>query len=104
MDHQREVLKSLCINGFKAFLFLFQCTQNEIRSNPVVTVDFCRRKHCLIFKAHNVIIQLKSLRLYILFHAALGLTEGCVLYKAENRAEENPLPGHFYITPKSLSI
>lgn len=30
---------------------------------------------------------------YILFHAALGLTEGCVLYKAENRAEENPLPG-----------
>lgn len=49
-------------------------------------------------------MHLKSPRLYILFHAALGLTEGCVLYKAENRAEENPLPGHFYITPKSLSI
>ena len=38
-------------------------------------------------------MHLKSLRLYILFHAALGLTEGCVLYKAEYRAEENPLPG-----------
>lgn len=38
-------------------------------------------------------MQLKSLQLYILFLVALGLTEGCVLYKAENRAEENPLPG-----------
>ena len=50
-------------------------------------------------------MQLKSLRLYILFLVALGYqTESCALYKAENRAEENPLPGHFYITPKSLSI
>ena len=42
-------------------------------------------------------MQLKSLRLYILFLlVALGYqTEGCVLYKAENRAEENPLPGCF---------
>ena len=41
-------------------------------------------------------MQLKSLRLYILFLlVALGQTEGCVLYKAENRAEENPLPGCF---------
>jgi len=24
--------------------------------------------------------------------------------KTKSRAEENPLPGHFYITPKSLSI
>ena len=39
-------------------------------------------------------MHLKSLRLYILFLlVALGQTEGCVLYKAENRAEENPLPG-----------
>lgn len=40
-------------------------------------------------------MQLKSLRLYILFLlVALGLTGSCVLYKAENdRAEENPLPG-----------
>lgn len=39
-------------------------------------------------------MQLKSLRLYILFLlVALDQTEGCVLYKAENRAEENPLPG-----------
>ena len=46
----------------------------------------------------NVIIQLKSLRLYILFLVALGYqTEGCVLYKAENRAEENPLPGRFLV-------
>lgn len=44
-------------------------------------------------------MQLKSLRLYILFLVALGYqTEGCVLYKAESRAEENPLPGHFCIT------
>lgn len=36
-------------------------------------------------------MQLKSLRLYILFLVALGYqTEGCVLYKAENRAEGNP--------------
>jgi hypothetical protein len=29
---------------------------------------------------------------------ALGYqTEGCVLYKAENRAEENPLPGRFLV-------
>lgn len=40
-------------------------------------------------------MQLKSLQLYILFLVALGLTGSCVLYKAENRAEENPLPGHF---------
>ena len=45
----------------------------------------------------NVIIQLKSLRLYSLFLVALGQTEGCVLYKAENRAEENPLPGRFLV-------
>lgn len=38
-------------------------------------------------------MQLKSLRLYILFLVALGQTEGCVLYKAKSRAEENPLPG-----------
>lgn len=38
-------------------------------------------------------MQLKSLQLYILFLVALGLTGSCVLYKAENRAEENPLPG-----------
>ena len=39
-------------------------------------------------------MQLKSLRLYILFLVALGYQTGsCVLYKAENRAEENPLPG-----------
>lgn len=39
-------------------------------------------------------MHLKSLRLYSLFLVALGYqTEGCVLYKAENRAEENPLPG-----------
>ena len=49
-------------------------------------------------------MQLKSLRLYSLFLVALGSSEGCVLYKAENRAEENPLPGHFYITPKSFRI
>lgn len=31
-------------------------------------------------------MQLKSLQLYILFLVALGYqTEGCVLYKAENR-------------------
>ena len=41
----------------------------------------------------NVIIQLKSLRLYSLFLVALDQTEGCVLYKAENRAEVFPLPG-----------
>lgn len=36
----------------------------------------------------------KSPWLYSLFLVALGYqTEGCVLYKAENRAEENPLPG-----------
>ena len=39
-------------------------------------------------------MQLKSLRLYILFLlVALGQTGSCVLYKAENRAEEKPLPG-----------
>lgn len=38
-------------------------------------------------------MQLKSLWLYILFHAAVSLRRGCALYKAENRAEENPLPG-----------
>ena len=37
-------------------------------------------------------MQLKSLWLYILFRVALGQTEGCVLYKTENRAEENPCP------------
>jgi hypothetical protein len=42
-------------------------------------------------------MHLKSLRLYSLFLVALGQTEGCVLYKAENRAEENPLPGHFLV-------
>ena len=70
-----EVVVYQRFQGF--FSFLFQCTQNEIRSNPVVTVDFCLSKHCLIFKAYNVIIQLKSLRLYILFLVALGQTEGC---------------------------
>lgn len=40
---------------------------------------------------------IKSLQLYILFLVALGLTESCVLYKAENRAEENPLPGRFLV-------
>ena len=39
-------------------------------------------------------MHLKSPWLYSLFLVALGYqTEGCVLYKAENRAEENPLPG-----------
>ena len=42
-------------------------------------------------------MQLKSLWLYILFRVALGQTEGCVLYKAENRAEEKPLPGRFLV-------
>ena len=43
-------------------------------------------------------MHLKSLRLYILFLlVALGLTEGCALYKAANRAEENPLPGRFLV-------
>ena len=43
-------------------------------------------------------MHLKSLRLYSLFLVALGYqTEGCVLYKAKNRAEENPLPGHFLV-------
>ena len=41
-------------------------------------------------------MQLKSLRLCILFHlVALGSSEGYVLYKAENRAEDDPLPGRF---------
>lgn len=48
-------------------------------------------------------MHLKSLRLYILFLlVALGQTEGRVLYKAENRAEENPLPGHFLNRSKEL--
>ena len=42
-------------------------------------------------------MQLKSLWLYILFRVALGQTEGCVLYKAKNRAEESPLPGRFLV-------
>ena len=43
-------------------------------------------------------MHLKSPWLYSLFLVALGYqTEGCVLYKAENRAEENPLPGHFLV-------
>ena len=46
----------------------------------------------------DAIMQLKSLRLYILFLlVALGQTEGCVLYKAKNRAEESPLPGRFLV-------
>ena len=98
MDHQKISLEIVVYQQFQGFFsFLFQRTQNEIRSNPLVTVDFCRCKHCLIFKAYNVIIQLKSLRLYSLFLVALGQTEGCVLYKAENRAEENPLPGRFLV-------
>ena len=47
-------------------------------------------------------MQLKSLRLYILFLVALGQTEGCVLYKAENRAEENPLPDRFLYHAEKL--
>ena len=104
MDHQRGSLETVDTQRLQGFFsFLFQCTQNEIRSNPVVTVDFYLSKHCLIFKAYNVIIQLKSLRLYSLFLVALGQTEGCVLYKAKSRAEEKPLPGRFYIMPRSLS-
>lgn len=38
-------------------------------------------------------MRLKSPWLYILFRVALGQTEGCVLYKAENRTEVFPLPG-----------
>ena len=45
----------------------------------------------------DAIMQLKSLRLYSLFLVALGQTEGCVLYKAKSRAEENPLPGRFLV-------
>ena len=46
-------------------------------------------------------MHLKSLRLYSLFPVALGYhTEGCVLYKAENRAEKNLLPGHFLVLSK----
>ena len=98
MDHPRGSLETVDTQRLQGFFsFLFQRTQNEIRSNPVVTVDSCLSKHCLIFKAYNVIIQLKNLRLYSLFLVALGQTEGCVLYKAENRAEENPLPGRFLV-------
>ena len=98
MDHQKISLEVVVYQRFQGFFsFLFKRTQNEIRSNPVVTVDFYLSKHCLIFKAYNVIIQLKSLRLYSLFLVALGQTEGCVLYKAESRAEENPLPGRFLV-------
>jgi len=32
---------------------------------------------------------------------ALGSSEGCVLYKAENRARENPLPGHFLVLKRT---
>ena len=42
-------------------------------------------------------MHLKSLRLYILFLVALGLTEGCALYKAANRAGDFPLPGRFLV-------
>ena len=42
-------------------------------------------------------MHLKSPWLYSLFLVALGQTEGCVLYKAENWAEENPLPGRFLV-------
>ena len=98
MDHQKRSPEVVVYQRFQGFFsFLFQCTQNEIRSNPVVTVDFYLSKHCLIFKAYHAIMQLKSLRLYSLFLVALGQTEGCVLYKAENRAEENPLPGRFLV-------
>ena len=45
----------------------------------------------------DAIMQLKSFRLYSLFLVALGQTEGCVLYKAKSRAEENPLPGRFLV-------
>ena len=98
MDHQKRSLEVVVYQRFQGFFsFLFQCTQNEIRSNPVVTVDFYLSKHCLIFKAYHAIMQLKSLRLYSLFLVALGQTEGCVLYKAKSRAEENPLPGRFLV-------
>ena len=98
MDHQKRSLETVDTQRLQGFFsFLFQRTQNEIRSNPVVTLDFYLSKHCLIFKAYNVIIQLKSLRLYILFLVALDQTEGCVLYKAENRAEEKPLPDRFLV-------
>lgn len=45
-------------------------------------------------------MHLKSLRLYSLFLVALGSSEGCVLYKAENRAGDFPLPGHFLVLSK----
>ena len=41
-------------------------------------------------------MHLKSLRLYSLFLVALGQTEGCVLYKAENRAEEKSPARSFF--------
>ena len=99
MDHQKRSLETVDTQRLQGFFsFLFQRTQNEIRSNPVVTLDFYLSKHCLIFKAYHAIMQLKSLRLYSLFLVALGYqTEGCVLYKAKSRAEENPLPGRFLV-------
>ena len=46
-------------------------------------------------------MQLKSLQLYILFLVALGLTESCVLYKAENRARDfSPARSFLYHTQK----
>lgn len=54
-------------------------------------------------------MHLKSFRLYPISRGSLA-PAGLLFYlfadvgKMENRAEENPLPGHFYITPKSLSI
>ena len=103
MDHQRGSLETVDTQRLQGFFsFLFQRTQNEIRSNPVVTVDFCQRKHCLIFKAYHAIMQLKSLRLYILFRVALGQTEGCVLYKAESRARDFS-PARSFFSPKLVA-
>ena len=127
MDHQKRSLEVVVYQRFQGFFsFLCQCTQNEIRSNPVVTVDFYLSKHGLIFKAYHAIMQLKSLRLYSLFLVALGQTEGCFytilpvsakccftvrfialtikkrsltfwMKNEKNRAEESPLPGRFLV-------
>ena len=47
-------------------------------------------------------MQLKSLRLYILFRVALGQTEGCVLYKAESRARDFS-PARSFFSPKLVA-
>ena len=54
----------------------------------------------LVITNNRAIMHLKSLRLYILFLAALGYqTEGCILFKAEIRAEEKS-PARSFFSPK----